>query len=141
MVIVKATEESEAGVLPDEAAIAGMGRFTEELVRAGVMLGGEGLRPSRDARRVHISGRKTKVVDGPFAETKELVGGYWLWRVESMDDAVRWTRRCAEFMPDGEWVLEIRPLLEADDFGGAFTPELRAQDARLRAEVEGQRKG
>ena len=138
--IVKATEESEAGILPDEKVIAAMNAFTEELVRAGVMLGGEGLHPTSKAKRLHISrGRKT-LLDGPFAETKELVGGYWLWQVTSLDDAVEWARRCADCMPDGEWVLEIRPILEADDFGREFTPELRAQDERLRAAAERQRR-
>jgi hypothetical protein len=140
MVIVKATRESEAGALPDEKAIAAMGAFTEELVRAGVMLGGEGLQPSSKSKRLLISGDARTVVDGPFAETKELVGGYWLWRVKSLDDAVAWAKRCADCMPRGEWVLELRPLFEADDFGSDFTPELRAQDERLRTEVERQKK-
>jgi len=140
MVIVKATEESEAGVTPDEKTITDMGKFMEELVRAGVMLGGEGLHPSSRGKRLHISGGKRTLVDGPFAETKELVGGYWIWQVKSLDEAVEWARRCADYMPGGEWVLELRPIFEAEDFGKEFTPELRAQEERLRAEVERQRK-
>lgn len=140
IVLVKATPESEAGALPSEQAIASMGRFQEELIQAGVMLGGEGLQPSRKGKRLHISGRKKTLIDGPFAETKELVGGYWLWQVASMDEAVTWLNRCADCMPDGEWVLELRPLFEAEDFGDAFTPELRAQEARHRAEIARQRK-
>jgi hypothetical protein len=117
-----------------------MGKFKEELVKAGVMLAGEGLHPSSKGKRLHISGGKTTVVDGPFAETKELVGGYWIWQVRSLDEAVQWARRCADYMPSGEWVLEIRRIFEAEDFGKEFTPELRAQEQRLRAEIERQRK-
>jgi hypothetical protein len=140
MVIVKATKESEAGVMPDEKTITGMVKFQEELVKAGVMLGGEGLHPSSKGKRLHISGGKKTVIDGPFAEAKELVGGYWLWRVKSLDEAVEWARRCADYMPSGEWMLEIRPIFEAEDFGKEFTPDLRAQDQRLRAEIDRQRK-
>jgi hypothetical protein len=140
MVIVKATKESEAGGMPDEKTLAGMGRFKEELVKAGVLLGGEGLHPSSRGKRLHLSGGKKTVIDGPFAETKELVGGYWLWQVKSMDEAVEWAKRCADYMPAGEWVLEIRPIFETEDFGQDFTPELRAQEQRLRAEIERQRK-
>jgi hypothetical protein len=140
MVIVKATKESEAGVMPDERTIPEMGKFKEELVKAGVMLGGEGLHPSSKGKRVHISGGKKTVIDGPFAETKELVGGYWLWQVKSLDEAVEWARRCADYMPSGEWMLEIRPIFEAEDFGKEFTPDLRAQEERLRAEIDRQRK-
>jgi hypothetical protein len=139
MVIVQATKESEAGVMPNEKTLTEMGKFKEELVKAGVMLGGEGLRPSSKGKRLHLSGDKRTVIDGPFTETKELVGGYWLWQVKSLDDAVAWARRCADFMPSGEWVLEIRPIVEAEDFGSAFTPELRAQEQRQRAEVARQR--
>jgi hypothetical protein len=116
-----------------------MGKFKEELVKAGVMLGGEGLRPSSKGKRLHLSGDKRTVIDGRFTETKELVGGYWLWQVKSLDDAVAWARRCADFMPRGEWVLEIRPLVEAEDFGSALTPELREQEQRQRAEIARQR--
>jgi hypothetical protein len=140
MVIVKATKESEAGVMPDEKTITEMGKFQEELVKAGVMLGGEGLHPSSKGKRLHISGGKKTVIDGPFVETKELVGGYWLWQAKSLDEAVEWARRCADYMPSGEWVLEIRPIFEAEDFGKEFTPDLRAQEERLRAEIDRQRK-
>jgi hypothetical protein len=140
MVLVKATNESEAGVLPDEKTIAGIAKFTQELIEAGVMLGGEGLQPSSKSKRLYISGGKKTVIDGPFTETKELVGGYWLWQVKSLDDAVKWTQRCADYMPPGDWVLEIRPLYAADDFGDELTPELRAQDERQRAEIERRRK-
>jgi len=140
MVFVKATKESEAGVMPDEKVLARMATFNEELVKAGVMLAGEGLHPSRKGKRLHISDGKKTVIDGPFAETKELVGGYWIWQVKSLDEAVQWAERGADYMPSGDWVLEIRPIFEADDFGKEFTPELRAQDQRLRAEIERQRK-
>lgn len=140
MLLIKATEQSEAGVLPDESAIAAMGRFQEALTKAGVLLGGEGLQPSSKGKRLVVSGKRKKLVDGPFAEAKELVGGYLLLRVGSMREAVEWCERCADHMPDGEWVLELRPLFEADDFGAALTPELRARDEAMRAEVERQKK-
>jgi hypothetical protein len=148
MVIVKATRNSEANILPgDPRAPAGydelfekMGRFNEELVKAGVMLAGEGLHPSSKGKRVVISGGRRTVVDGPFAETKELVAGYWLWQVASMDEALEWGRRCPDPMPGEESVLELRPVFEAEDFGKAFTPELRAREETLRAELERQRK-
>ena len=140
MVIVKATRNSEAGALPTEKLLADMGKFNEELVKAGVMLAGEGLRPSSQGKRVVFSGGKKTVVDGPFAETKELVAGFWLWQVKSMEEAVEWVRRCPDPMPGEESVIEIRPVFEADDFGKEFTPELRAQEERLRAEVERQQR-
>ena len=148
MVIVKATANSEAGILPgDPRAPAGyeqlfeaMGRFNEELVKAGVMLAGDGLRPSSQGQRVVFSGGRQIVVDGPFAETKELVAGFWLWQVESMQEALEWVKRCPDPMPGEESVIEIRPLYEAEDFGPGQTPEQRAQEARLRAELERQRK-
>ncbi|HEX7127027.1 MAG TPA: YciI family protein [Thermodesulfobacteriota bacterium] len=139
MVMVKATKNSEAGVMPSETLLAEMGRFNEELVKAGVMLAGEGLHPSRKGKRVRFSGGKRTVVDGPFAETKELVAGYWIWQVKSMEEAVEWVRRCPDPMPGEDSEIEIRPIYEAEDFGDAFTPELRAQEERLRAEVERQR--
>jgi hypothetical protein len=139
MVIVKATKNSEAGVMPSEKLLADMGKFNEELVKAGVMLAGEGLHPSNKGKRVRFSGGKKTVIDGPFAETKELVAGYWLWQVKSMDEALEWARRCPDPMPGEEGVLEIRPVFEAEDFGKEFTPELRAQEERLRAEIERQR--
>ena len=139
MVMVKATKNSEAGVMPSETLLAEMGRFNEELVKAGVMLAGEGLHPSSKGKRVRFSGGKRIVVDGPFAETKELVAGFWIWQVTSMEEAVEWVRRCPDPMPGEESEIEIRPIFEAEDFGDAFTPELRAQEERLRAEVERQR--
>ncbi len=139
MVIVKASKSSEAGTLPSEKLLADMGKYNEELVKAGVMLAGEGLHPSSKGKRVTFSGNKRTVVDGPFAETKELIAGFWLWQVKSMDEAIEWVRRCPNPMPE-ESTIEIRPVFEADDFGKEFTPELRAQEERLRAEVERQRK-
>jgi hypothetical protein len=136
MVIVKATRSSEAGVVPSEKLLAEMGKFNEELVRAGVMLAGEGLHPSSKGKRIVFSGGRKSVIDGPFAETKELIAGFWLWRVKSMEEALDWVRRCPDPMPGEEAVIEIRPVFEADDFGEEFTPELRAQEERLRAQIE-----
>jgi len=138
MVIVKATADSEAGVMPGEELLAAMGRFNEELVKAGVMLAGEGLTPSVKGARVVFSGSRREVIDGPFAETKELIAGFWLWQVRSLDEAIAWVRRCPNPMA-GESVIEIRPVFEAEDFGEAFTPELREQEERLRAQLEGKR--
>lgn len=135
MVLVKATNESERGELPSEAELAAMGDFNEELVKAGVLLAGDGLHPSSKGARVHFSGRDTKVVDGPFAETKELVAGYWLWQVKSMDEAIEWARRCPN-PGRTDSILEIRPVFEPDDFGENLTPELREREERLRAQVE-----
>jgi hypothetical protein len=140
MVMVKATRDSEGGVMPSEKLLADMGKFNEELVKAGVMLAGEGLHPSSKGKRVVFSGGRKTVIDGPFAETKELVAGFWLWQVKSIEEAVEWVRRCPDPMPGEESVIEIRPVFEAEDFGKEFTPELRAQEERLRAEVERQRK-
>jgi hypothetical protein len=131
MVLVKASAESEAGVMPREGELAAMGRFNEELVKAGIMLAGEGLHPTRKAARVRFSGGQKSVIDGPFAETKELVAGFWLWQVKSMDEAVEWLKRA----PFDEAEVEIRPVFEAEDFGAELTPELREQEERLRAEV------
>ncbi|AOI87718.1 YciI family protein [Burkholderia pseudomultivorans] len=139
MVIVKATADSEAGALPDTELLAAMGRFNEELVKAGVMLAGEGLHPSSRGKRVRFAGEGRTVIDGPFAETRELVAGFWLWQVKSMDEAVEWVRRCPNPMP-GESEIEIRPVFEPEAFGAEFTPELREQEARLRAEMDA-RKG
>jgi hypothetical protein len=139
MVIVKATKDSEGGVMPSEKLLADMGRFNETLVKAGVMLAGDGLHPSSKGKRVRFAGGKKTVVDGPFAETKELVAGFWIWQVKSIEEAVEWARRCPDPMPGEESELEIRPLFEAEDFGAEYTPELRAQEERLRAEVERQR--
>jgi hypothetical protein len=140
MVIVKATRNSEAGVMPSEKLLADMGAFNEELVKAGVMLAGEGLHPSAKGKRMVFSDGKKTVIDGPFAETKELIAGFWLWQVRNMDEALEWARRCPEPMPGEEGVLEIRPVFEADDFGKEFTPELRAQEERLRTQIEQQRR-
>lgn len=140
MVLIKADEHTEAGVMPSEQMLAEMGAYNEELVKAGVMLAGEGLHPSAKGKRVVFSGTKRTVIDGPFAETKELIAGFWLWQVKSMDEAVEWVRR----MPnptDAESVVEIRPVFEADDFGDEFTPELRAQEEALRAQIEARSKG
>ena len=135
MVMVKATKDSEAGVMPSQQLLADMGRYNEELVKAGVMLAGEGLHPSSKGARVRFSGKSRSVVDGPFAETKELVAGFWLWQVRSMAEAVEWVKRCPNPML-GESEIEIRPVFEADDFSEAFTPELRVQEERLRATAE-----
>ncbi|CAA9546598.1 MAG: PhnB protein [uncultured Thermomicrobiales bacterium] len=134
MVIVKANADSEAGVMPGEDLLTEMGAFNEELVRAGIMLAGEGLQPSSKGARVHISGDSRSVVDGPFAETKELIAGFWLWQVASMDEAIEWVKRCPAPMT-GDSVIEIRPVFETDDFGEALTPELRDQEERLRSTV------
>ena len=139
MVIIKANKESEAGVLPDEKLLTEMGKYNEELVKAGIMLAGEGLRPSSDGKRVHFSGSKRTVVDGPFAETKELIAGFWLWKVNSMEEAIEWVKRCPN--PTGaEGDVEIRQIFEAEEFGDEFTPELREQEERLRSQIEKQKK-
>ena len=134
MVMVKATKNSEAGRLPTEDLLAAMGRFNEELVKAGVMLAGEGLQPSAKGKRVKFAAGKRTVVDGPFAETNELIAGFWLWQCKSMDEAVEWVKRCPDPMPGEESEIEIRQVFEAEDFGAEFTPELRAQEERQRAE-------
>ena len=139
MVMVKATKESEAGVLPDQKILAEMGKFNEQLVKAGVMLAGEGLQASSKGARVRFSGSKRTVVDGPFAETKELIAGFWLWQVKSKEEAIEWVRRCPNPF-SGESEIEIRQVFEAADFGAEFTPELRAQEERLRAEMDGKKK-
>jgi hypothetical protein len=135
MVIVKATPDSEAGVLPNEKLLSDMGKFNEELVKAGIMLAGEGLQPSSKGARVRFSGTKRTVTDGPFAETKELIAGFWLWQVKSKEEAIEWVKRCPNPMP-GESEIEIRQVFEAEDFGAEFTPELREQEERLRKQVE-----
>jgi len=134
IVMVKASKDSEAGVMPSQQLLTEMGNFNEELVKAGVMLAGEGLHPSSKGARVKFSGSSRTVVDGPFTETKELVAGFWLWQVKSMDEAIEWVKRCPNPMStDSE--IEIRPIFEAEDFGAEFTPELREQEARLRADA------
>jgi len=140
MVIVKATKNSENGVMPSEKLLGDMGKYNEELVKAGVMLAGDGLHPSSKGKRVRFSGSKRTVVDGPFAETKELIAGFWIWQVKSMDEALEWVRRCPDPMPGEEGELEIRPVFEAEDFGQEYTPDLRAKDERLRAEIARQHK-
>ena len=140
MVIVKATADSEAGMLPDQKLLAEMGKFNDELVKAGIMLAGEGLHPSSKGARVRFSGTKRTVIDGPFAETKELIAGFWLWQVKSKEEAIEWVKRCPNPMP-GDSEIEIRQVYEAEDFGAEFTPELRAQEERQRKEMEALAKG
>jgi hypothetical protein len=134
MVIVKASKESEAGVLPDTEILTKMGKYNEELVKAGIMLAGEGLQPTSKGKRVRFSGDKRTVIDGPFTETKELIAGYWMWQVRSMEEAVEWLKRCPNPHP-GETEVEIRPVFEANDLGENFTPELREKEQRLREEI------
>ena len=140
MIIVKATKNSEAGVLPSEKLLAEMGKYNEELTKAGVLLAGEGLHASSKGARVKFSGEKRTVIDGPFTETKELVGGFWIWKCKSLQEAIEWVKRCPNPMPGEEAEIEIRQVFEAEDFGAEFTPELRAQEDRLRAQIE-KRKG
>jgi hypothetical protein len=135
MVIVKANKDSEAGVLPDEKLLADMGKFNEELAKAGVLLAAEGLQPSSKGARVRFSGSKRTVIDGPFAETKELIAGFWLFQVKSKEEAIEWVKRSPNPFPDGESEIEIRQVFEADDFGAEFTPELREQEERIRAQM------
>lgn len=135
MVLIKATQESEAGVLPGEDLLEAMGNYNEELVKAGVMLAGDGLHPSSKGKRVRFSGEKRSVIDGPFTEAKELIAGFWIWQVRSIEEAVEWVKRMPNPM-DGESEVEIRPVFEAEDFGEAFTPELQEQEARLRSQLE-----
>jgi hypothetical protein len=137
IVIVKATPESEAGQMPEEAMLLAMGDYNEQLVKAGIMLAGEGLHPSSQGKRVRFSGTSRTVIDGPFAETKELIAGFWIWQVKSMDEAVEWVRRCPNPMLS-ESEIEIRPIFTAEDFGEAYTPEVQAQEARIIAELEKQ---
>ena len=139
MVIVKASRDSEAGVMPSQKLLEDMGKFNEELVKSGIMLAGDGLKPSSAGKRVKFSGTKRTVVDGPFSETKELIAGFWIWQVRSMEEAVEWVHRCPNPM-EGESEIEIRPVFEAEDFGEAFTPELRAQEEKLAAELRRQQK-
>ena len=136
MVMVKATKSTEAGVMPSEKLIADMTRFNEELVKAGIMLAGEGLHPSSKGKRVRFSKDKRTVIDGPFAETKELVAGFWIWECKSMQEAMSWAKRCPSPMPGEECEIEVRPFFEAEDFGPEFTPELREREARLRDAIE-----
>ena len=136
MVLIKATERSEAGEMPGQELLEQMTAFNEELVRAGVMLAGDGLHPSSKGARVIFTGGERKVVDGPFAETKELLAGYWVWQVKSLDEAIEWVKRVPDPMPGSEAIIEIRPVFEAEDFGNEFTPELRAKEQEMRRQME-----
>ena len=135
MVMIRATQDSEAGIMPDETLLADMGRFNEELVKAGVMLAGEGLKPSSKGARVRFSGKSRTVMDGPFVETKELIAGYWLWQCKSLDEAIEWVKRAPNPFPNRDSEVEIRPRFELEDFGEEFTPELRKQEERVRAQA------
>ncbi len=135
MVIVKASKESEAGKMPSQELLTAMGSFNEQLVKAGIMLAGEGLHPSSKGKRVRFSGKQRTVTDGPFAETKELIAGFWLWQVKSMEEALEWVRRCPNPM-ESDSDIEIRPVFEMEDFGAELTPELRAQEERQRAQID-----
>src|SRR5207249_9512094 len=139
MIFVKATKNSEAGVLPDEKLLTAMGKYNEELAKAGVLLAAEGLQPSSKGARVRFSGNKRTVIDGPFAETKEQIAGFWLWQVKSKEEAIEWVKRCPNPF-DGESEIEIRQVFEAEDFGDEFTPELREQEERLRAQLSAKKK-
>ena len=139
VVLIKATEQSEAGEMPGQELIEQMTAYNEELVKAGVMLGGDGLHPSSKGARVVFEGSERKVLDGPFAETKELLAGYWVWQVKSLDEAIEWVKRVPDPMPGTDAVIEIRPVFEADDFGEELTPELRAKDQELRQRTEARR--
>ena len=140
IVLVKATQDSEAGTMPTQEMFEAMGKYNEELIQAGIMLAGEGLHPSAKGKRVRFSGTERTVIDGPFAETKELVAGFWMWQVKSMDEAVEWLKRCPNPMP-GDSEIEIRPIYELEDFGAELTPELREQEMRQRAQAEQLSKG
>ena len=135
MVIVKASRNSEAGVMPGEKLLNDMGKYNEELVKAGIMLTGDGLHPSSKGRRIHFAGGERKVVEGPFAATSELVAGFWIWQVKSMEEAIQWAKRCPDPMPGEEAILELRPIFGLEDFGDAVTPEVKERDDRLRAEL------
>ncbi|TLY39954.1 MAG: YciI family protein [Nitrospirae bacterium] len=139
MIIVKATKNSEAGVMPDEKLLTAMGKYNEELAKAGVLLAAEGLQPTSKGARVKFSGNRRSVIDGPFAETKELIAGFWLWQVKSKEEAIEWVKRCPNPFP-GESQIEIRQVFEAEDFGAEFTPELREQEERLRAQSKQRKK-
>jgi len=140
MVMIKATRNSEAGVMPSTELLSEMGKFNEELVKAGVMVAGEGLHPSSRGKRVRFAGGKWSLVDGPFPHTKELLAGFWIWQVNSMEEAIEWVARCPNPMPGEDAEIEIRPVFEAEDFGSELTPELRTQEERLRAEIDRQRR-
>jgi hypothetical protein len=135
MIMIKANRDSEAGVMPSEQLLAEMGKFNEELVKAGIMQAGEGLQPSSKGARVKFSGGKRTVIDGPFAETKELIAGFWIWKCKSKQEAIEWVKRCPDPMPGNDAEIEIRQVFEAEDFGAEFTPELREQEERLREQI------
>jgi hypothetical protein len=137
MVIVKANKDSEAGIMPSEAALTAMGKYNEELVNAGIMLAGDGLHASSKGKRIRFSGKERRVIDGPFTETKELVAGFWIWQVKSMEEAIAWAKRAPRDFEGDDVELELRPVHEAEDFGAEFTPELREQEERLRAKISG----
>jgi hypothetical protein len=139
LVLIKANKDSEAGIMPSQQLLADMGKYNEELVKAGIMLDGEGLHPTSKGKRVRFSGTKRTVIDGPFAESKELIAGFWMWKVKSMDEAVEWIKRCPSPTGD-EGEIELRQVFEAEDFGAEFTPELREQEERLRAQIQKQTK-
>ena len=139
MILIKANKDSEAGDLPDEKLLTDMGNFNDELIKAGVMLAGEGLQPSSKGARVKVSGNQRSVTDGPFAETKELIAGFWIWRVKSKEEAIEWVMRCPNPFPGTDSEVEIRQVYEADDFGPEYTPELRAQEERQRAQIDGKK--
>lgn len=136
MIIIKATRDSEAGKMPSQELLEAMGRYNEELVKAGIMLAGEGLQPSSKGARIRFSGDERTVIDGPFAETDQLVAGFWIWQVKSRDEAIEWVKRCPNPMPGNDAEIEIRQVFEAEDFGEEFTPELREQEEKLRRELE-----
>ena len=136
MIIVKASQDSEAGVMPSKELLTAMGNYNEELVKAGILIDGEGLHPTSKGTRVRFSGDKRTVIDGPFAETKELIAGYWIWQVKSKQEAIDWVKRCPNPMPGTEAEIEIRQVFEAEDFGAEFTPELREQEERIRAQAK-----
>ena len=136
MILIKASQDSEAGKMPSQELLTAMGNFNEELLNAGVLIGGEGLQPSSKGARVRFAGGKHIVTDGPFTETKELLGGYWLWQVKSKEEAIEWVKRCPHPMPGTEAEIEIRQVFEADDFGADFTPELREQESRVWAQAQ-----
>lgn len=140
MVMIKASHESEANVMPSEKLLKEMGDYNEALVKAGIMLSGEGLHPSSRGKRVHFSKGKSSVIDGPFTETRELLAGFWIWKVKSMDEAVEWVKKCPSGGVDYDYAIEIRPVHEAEDFGAEYTPEVRAQEERIKAELERQQK-
>lgn len=140
MVLVKSTKNSEQGAMPSEKLFEDMGNFNEELAKAGILLEADGLHPSKEGKRVRFAGGKRTVIDGPFHQTNELVAGYWIWKVKSMEEAIEWVKRCPDPMPGEESEIEIRPIFEAEEFGKEFTPELRAQEDRVRVEMDRLRK-